>query len=106
LLIAAGVILLSVLAVLPAVSVMLLLLLLLMRLLMALPPFDYCCATCRLPHYIRLQSCCQSAAGVLRLQAALKGYGGVWLQVLPAVGDTFARLQHLYFLSPGQDLGM
>jgi hypothetical protein len=53
-----------------------------------------------------LQSCCQSAAGWLRLQAAIKGAAGVWVTVLPAVTATFARLQHLYFLTPGQDLGM
>jgi hypothetical protein len=53
-----------------------------------------------------LQSCCQSTAGWLRLQAAIKGCAGVWLTVLPAVTATVARLQHLYFLTPGQDLGM
>jgi hypothetical protein len=62
-----------------------------------LPPVVRCAA---------LQSCCQSASGWQRLQGALQGCAGVWLRVLPPVAATFARLQHLYFLSPGQDLGM
>ncbi|WIA16211.1 hypothetical protein OEZ85_012924 [Tetradesmus obliquus] len=53
-----------------------------------------------------IQLCCQSAAGWARLQGALSSVAGVWLAVLPAVAATFARLQHLYFLTPGQDLGM
>ncbi|WIA36406.1 hypothetical protein OEZ86_007718 [Tetradesmus obliquus] len=53
-----------------------------------------------------IQSCCQSPAGWARLQGALSSCAGVWLAVLPAVAATFAQLQHLYFLTPGQDLGM
>uniref|UniRef100_A0A383VBR8 Fanconi-associated nuclease n=1 Tax=Tetradesmus obliquus TaxID=3088 RepID=A0A383VBR8_TETOB len=53
-----------------------------------------------------IQLCCQSAAGWARLQGALSSVAGVWLAVLPEVAATFARLQHLYFLTPGQDLGM
>lgn len=42
----------------------------------------------------------------MRLRSAINAAAGNWLMVMPAVVDTFGRLQHIYFLSQGQDLGM
>eukprot|EP00878_Enallax_costatus_P015138 GHUV01015850.1.p1 GENE.GHUV01015850.1~~GHUV01015850.1.p1 ORF type:complete len:977 (+),score=369.04 GHUV01015850.1:95-3025(+) len=53
-----------------------------------------------------LVSSIQSNACRARLHSALTGAAGDWLMVLPAVLDTFVRLQHIYFLNQGQDLGM
>ena len=48
----------------------------------------------------------QSNACRARLHSAVCGVAGDWLTVLPAVLDIFVRLQHIYFLNQGQDLGM
>eukprot|EP00775_Hariotina_reticulata_P006708 gene6708-6929_t len=53
-----------------------------------------------------LISSIQASASRTRLQAAINASAGVWLTLLPAVTETFNRMQRLYFISPGQDLGM
>jgi hypothetical protein len=48
----------------------------------------------------------QANACRVRLQAAIAAAAGPCVAVTPAAADTFARLQLLYFASPGHDLNM
>lgn len=53
--------------------------------------------------------CCavlQANACRARLQAAIAAAAGPCVAVTPAAATTFARLQLLYFASPGHDLSM
>jgi hypothetical protein len=51
-------------------------------------------------------SCLQANASRARLHAAIVAAAGPCVTVTPAAADTFARLQLLYFATPGHDLSM